>query len=73
MQLPLNETAAIGQPLLTMVASDEDPADVIRYTLLGDANALQFFFVDPGTGNVSLKRPLSESTAPAFTVRLLFA
>ena len=55
-----------------MVASDEDPSDVIRYTLLGDANALQFFFVDPGTGNVSLKRPLSESTAPAFTVRSLF-
>ena len=29
-QLQLNETARIGEPVLTLTASDEDPADVIQ-------------------------------------------
>ena len=69
-QLQLNETARIGEPVLTLTASDEDPADVIRYSIVGDVTARQFFFVDSATGNVSLKRPLSESDASVFTVNI---
>ena len=41
---------------------------MLRFALIGDAIAQDNFFVHPGTGQVFLKIPLSESQASVFTV-----
>lgn len=42
--------------------------DIIKYTLVGDAAAREFFYINPTTGEVSIKKPLSEGSAATYTV-----
>ncbi len=42
--------------------------DVIKYTLVGDETAREFFYINPTTGEVSIKKPLSEGSASTYTV-----
>ena len=40
----------------------------MRYSLIGDATATQYFYVNPTTGQVSIKKPLSSTDVATFTV-----
>ena len=43
----------------------------MRYSLLGDAVAMEFFYIDPGTGNITLKRLLTEDSSPRYNIRVI--
>ena len=42
--------------------------DTIRYSLIGDDSAKEFFYINPTTGEISLKTPLSEGDSATYTV-----
>ena len=42
--------------------------DVIKYTLVGDEVAREFFYINPTTGEVSIKKPLTEGNTATYTV-----
>ena len=52
-----------------MNATDAD-GDVIYYSLLGDALAAQFFYIDEESGIVSLKRLLTEGVQSQYNLRV---
>jgi len=42
--------------------------DIVRYSLLGDATALEYFYVTPDTGNIYLRRSIINTQITRFTV-----
>lgn len=42
--------------------------DTVKYSLLGDSAAMEFFYINPSTGDIGLKKQLSDSTAQTFSV-----
>lgn len=61
------DTVPIGSRVVTVAATDRDGTQM-RYTLLGNAAALQYFYVVPTTGDVVVTKALTGSTDTAFTV-----
>jgi hypothetical protein len=42
--------------------------DRMYYSLIGQENALKYFYVDPNSGDISLKRSIAEDTADQYQV-----
>ena len=61
------ENHQLGSSVLQVRADDADD-DVVSYRLTGSASALPVFHVNPDSGLVSLKKPLSETGEEVFTV-----
>ena len=40
----------------------------MRYSLIGDTTAIEYFYVNPTTGVVSIKKPLSATDIATFKV-----
>ncbi|XP_035826841.1 protocadherin Fat 4, partial [Aplysia californica] len=53
------DTFELGQSVLQVTAVDSD-GDVVKYELVGDARALEYYYLNPDTGFISLKKPLTE-------------
>ncbi|RUS85645.1 hypothetical protein EGW08_006591, partial [Elysia chlorotica] len=62
----VSEDIQIGSILVDVNATDADPFDVIRYSLIGGADDLEYFFLNTDTGFVSLKTPLTQTTQQQF-------
>ncbi|XP_041364041.1 cadherin-23-like [Gigantopelta aegis] len=57
------ETQSLGDTITRVTATDSDivsPNNVVKYALLGTAKALEYFFVNSVTGDVSVRRGLTE-------------
>ena len=61
------ENYPIGQKVTGVSATDRD-GDEVRYRLLGPADALGFFYINPLSGDLSVTRPLTESTEREYVV-----
>ena len=61
------ENHQLGSSVLQVRADDADD-DAVSYRLTGSASALPVFHVNPDSGLVSLKKPLSETGEEVFTV-----
>ncbi|KAK3089813.1 hypothetical protein FSP39_006721 [Pinctada imbricata] len=53
------DTFSLGQMILDVSATDSD-GDVIKYEITGGSRALEFYYINPDTGAISLKKPLTE-------------
>ncbi|KAJ8318063.1 hypothetical protein KUTeg_003154 [Tegillarca granosa] len=65
-------TAAVNSSVLQTSAVDQDLRDVIRYTLSGDNNDNNFFYVNPDSGLISLKRSLTSAVINQFTGSIVY-
>lgn len=69
------ETFGLGQQVLQVSATDSD-GDRITYSISGDAfsgtnRANEYYYIDPVSGIISLKKPLTEGTQIEDTVSVL--
>ena len=61
--LDILETYPLGVPITNVNATDKDtkaPHNEIRYEITGSNNAQEFFLINEVTGEVYIKKPLSE-------------
>ncbi|XP_076458561.1 protocadherin Fat 4-like [Babylonia areolata] len=65
----LDESFPIGQSVENVLATDAD-GDKVRYDLLGEAAALDYFYLNPDTGAIFLTRALSTTTTTFFTLSI---
>ena len=56
--------------IANVTASDEDHTDRIYYSLLGDDTAMEFFYVNAMTGEVSLKSVILHDVNSRYQVSL---
>ena len=68
-QVDIPEEFAIGEFVIAVTAIDNDN-DTVRYTLLGDASAIDFFYLNPATGDIFLTRRLDLTTATSFSLSI---
>ncbi|XP_041364042.1 protocadherin Fat 1-like [Gigantopelta aegis] len=57
------ESQLVGVPILRVMATDADgmsPNNVVRFSLAGGRKDLDFFLVDSVSGDISLRRPVSD-------------
>ena len=54
---------------MNTTAVDAD-GDRVRYDMIGDTLAMTYFYVEPFTGNIYLRRLLQDNNAVRFTVSL---
>lgn len=66
-RVTLSEKATLGDAVIRVNATDEDK-DIIKYTVIGDDAAKEFFYLNPTTGELFLKKALSLTNLPTFTV-----
>ena len=60
---------ALGETIVTVSANDAD-GDAIFYELIGDDKALDYFFVNPSTGEISLKSPINLDNSIEYLLRV---
>ncbi|XP_035826838.1 protocadherin Fat 4-like [Aplysia californica] len=65
----ISEDFAIGDFVIAVTALDNDN-DTIRYSLLGDETAIDFFYLNPASGDIFLTRRLDLTTATSFTLAI---
>ena len=65
----VNETVPIGTTVITVVATDVNPASIISYSLAGINN--EHFSIDPSTGVVSTAVPLDYETVMSYSLMAL--
>ena len=63
----LAENFPLGEPVLTVTAEDRDN-DEVRYRLLAADSVKRFFFMNPLNGQLSVAKPLTESSAKQYVV-----
>ena len=68
------ETHPLGEAIANVNATDQDtkaPHNVIRYEITGSENSKEFFLINEMTGEIYIKKPLSEDKASvsSYTVR----
>ena len=68
----VSQTFPVGGSITSVSATDAD-GDAMQYALLGNGDALQYFYVTPSGGEVILTRPLSGTSDSSFTVGLYSA
>ncbi|CAH1795174.1 unnamed protein product, partial [Owenia fusiformis] len=61
----VGETIPNGDHVTTVTATDDDN-DLLYYTLEGDSNCTEYFYIDSSTGKVNLKKLLTETTILQF-------
>ena len=65
--LTVTDQALLGETLLAITATDDD-GDLLKYSLTGSGVANEFFYINPTTGDISLKKLLTEGTDSTYTV-----
>ena len=63
----LAENYPLGETVLTVTATDRDD-DEVRYRLLVAESVSKFFFMNPLTGQLSVSKPLTESSVKEYVV-----
>lgn len=66
------DTFSLGQSILDVRATDAD-GDVVKYEITGGSRALEYYYINPDTGSISLKKPLTEGSQNQDTVSYLLA
>lgn len=61
------ENYPIGAKIITISATDND-GDEVRYKLIGPEEALNFFYINPLMGDISVTNPLTDSTEKQYKV-----
>ena len=51
------ETFPIGSEVTTVTATDEDD-DEICYSIVGDEDIIEYFYINPQSGSISVSRPV---------------
>ncbi|XP_022708177.1 cadherin-99C-like isoform X2 [Varroa jacobsoni] len=67
----LQDSAPVGTMVATMVANDEDgtvPLNVVKYELIGQGRALNFFTIDSNSGMVTVKDDLKKEPTSEYTI-----
>lgn len=64
----ITDTFALGRVLIDVNASDAD-GDILKYEIVGDTRALEYYYINPDTGEISLKKYLTEGTQTSDLVR----
>ena len=64
------DTFSLGQSILDVRATDAD-GDVVKYEITGGSRALEYYYINPDTGSISLKKPLTEGSQNQDTVSYL--
>lgn len=64
------DTFSLGQMILQVTATDADN-DIVKYEITGGSRALEFYYINPDTGAISLKKPLTEGTQSQDSVSFL--
>ena len=62
------ENMALGSAVTTVSATDAD-GDGVRFSITGDSVAQEFFYINPVTGVITLKKLLTTDTRSQYTVR----
>ncbi|KAL3878042.1 hypothetical protein ACJMK2_035678, partial [Sinanodonta woodiana] len=57
----VSETYELGKEILQVSAMDQDN-DVLYYSIIGDTRALTYYYINPDTGSISLKKLLTEGS-----------
>ena len=65
----ISDKHALGALVMNTTAVDAD-GDRVRYDMIGDTLAMTYFYVEPFTGNIYLRRLLQDNNAVRFTVSL---
>ena len=63
----LAENFPLGEPVLTVEADDRD-GDEVRYSIMAAESVKRFFFMNPLNGQLSVAKPLTESSAKQYVV-----
>ena len=66
-RVTVSDNYALGLSVVNTTAIDAD-GDIVRYEMLGDALAISYFYVEPFTGNIYLRRSLLDNSVQRFTV-----
>ena len=61
------ENFPLGEPVLTVKAEDHD-GDEVRYRIMAAESVKRFFFMNPLNGQLSVAKPLTESSAKQYVV-----
>lgn len=64
----LEESSPIGESLFSVNATDDD-GDTMKYSIIGDDLAKEYFFIESATGLVTLKKHLDTGTFKTINVR----
>ena len=66
-RVTISDNFGLGNLVYNATAVDAD-GDIVRYDMIGDAQAQTYFYIEPFTGNIYLRRSLLDNTVPRFTV-----
>lgn len=56
----------LGSNIISIIATDSDVKDVMQYTILSDDKCNEYFYINPGTGLIYLKKLLNDPSITAF-------
>ena len=68
-QVNITQNFVLGELVLQVRAADTDD-DVIRYAIVNSAAALEYFYIDPESGAVTLKRVLYDASPSQFELEV---
>ncbi|KAL5018737.1 hypothetical protein ScPMuIL_004459 [Solemya velum] len=66
-EIPANHI--LGKLVIATTAIDED-GDIVRYSLLGDVTANEYFYIMPDTGDITLKKSLANTNIGSFSLTI---
>lgn len=66
----VQENRGVGSQIYSVRATDQDRQGSIRYEMLGDAPATDYFEVDKISGAIRIKAKLTEDISPFYIVRI---
>ena len=64
----INSTWPQGQ-VITQVRADDKDGSRVYYSLTADEKAMEYFYIDPDTGVISLKKTIADDNSPRYQVR----
>ena len=67
----ISDKHALGTLVVNTTAVDAD-GDVVRYDMIGDTLGMTYFYIEPFTGNIYLRRLLLDTSVTRFTVSNFF-
>ena len=68
-RVSISENQGLGETIIHANATDKDN-DTLRYELIGTPRALQFFYINPLTGAIALKKGVKDEGDSIFTINV---
>ncbi|XP_046579033.1 protocadherin Fat 4-like [Haliotis rubra] len=68
-EVTIPDTYELGTNITQVSASDSD-GNIVKYEVIGDTRALEFYYVNPDNGVISLKKLLTEGSQPTDTLTI---